>query len=222
MSAEGHHHHGQVGVCRDGFARERRDELAEEPWPTEASAAHDHARAARLLHHRERVSRTEDVAVAEHREPLELLDKSRDSGPVGRPAVHLGGRAAMQCHPCDTGVTSNASGVQVGEVILVDPLAHLHGHRDAIRRSGNGSTHDVGEEVALPRQGTPASLARDLGHRAAEVEVHVVGEVLIDHHAHRFADDDGIDAVELDRAWRLVIVEAHHVEGGLVTLDQGT
>ena len=86
-------------------------------------------------------------------------------------------------------------------MILIDPLAHLHRHRDAIRRSRHGGTHDVGEEVALPGQGAPAPLARDLGHRAAEVQVHVVGEVLIDHHAHRFADDDGIDAVELDGAW---------------------
>ena len=200
MSAEGHHHHREVGVCRDGFARESRCELAEEPWPTEASTAHDHTRAARLLHHRERISRTEDVAIAEHREAIELLDKPRDSGPVGRSAVHLSGGAAMQCHPRHTGVTSNAPRVQVGEVILIDPLAHLHRHRDAIRRGCNGSTHDVGEEVALPGQGAPAPLARDLGHRAAEIQVHVVGEVLIDHHPHRFADDNGIDAVELDGA----------------------
>ena len=40
------------------------------------------------------------------------------------------------------------------------------------------------EEPAPPRQRRAAALAGDLGHRAAEVEVDVVGEVLVDDHPH--------------------------------------
>ena len=43
---------------------------------------------------------------------------------------------------------------------------------------------DVAEQVALPRQRRAAALAGDLGDRAAEVEVDVVGAVLGDEHAH--------------------------------------
>ena len=56
---------------------------------------------------------------------------------------------------------------------------------------------DVVEQPDAPRQRRPAALAGHLGHRAAEVQVDVVGEVLVDDHPHGRADDGRVDAVEL-------------------------
>ena len=50
----------------------------------------------------------------------------------------------------------------------------------------------------------------------------MVSEVLVDNHSDSLCHDDGVDPVELDRAWGLIRVKAHHVEGGLVALKQRT
>ena len=50
---------------------------------------------------------------------------------------------------------------------------------------------DRREQPAPPRQRRAAALAGDLRHRAAEVQVDVVGQVLVDDHPHRRADDSG-------------------------------
>ena len=66
----------------------------------------------------------------------------------------------------------------------------------------------------LPRQRRPAALAGDLGHRAAEVEVDVVGAVLGDEHARRQPGGRRVHAVELHRARVLVGVvrdQAHRL-----------
>ena len=56
----------------------------------------------------------------------------------------------------------------------------------------------------------PPPLRVTFGDRAAEVEVDVVGEVLVDDDPHRLADDVRVDAVELEAARSLVVVEADH------------
>ena len=48
---------------------------------------------------------------------------------------------------------------------------------------------DRREQPALVRQRGAAALAGDLGHRAAEVQVDVVGQVLLDDHPDRAAHD---------------------------------
>ncbi len=63
---------------------------------------------------------------------------------------------------------------------------------------------DVAEQVDTPRQRRPATLAGDLRYRAAEIEVDVVGQIFLEDHPHRRADDRGIDAVELEAARPLV------------------
>ncbi|GMA92329.1 hypothetical protein GCM10025869_28580 [Homoserinibacter gongjuensis] len=64
------------------------------------------------------------------------------------------------------------------------------------------------QEAPLP------ALAGDLRHRAAEVEVDVVGAILGHEHRDGFAHRGGVDAVELDGARRLGLVmldEAHRL-----------
>ena len=56
------------------------------------------------------------------------------------------------------------------------------------------------EQPPLPRQGRSAALAGDLGHRAAEVEVDVVGRVLVARPSRAAAPTHlRVDAVQLDR-----------------------
>ena len=63
----------------------------------------------------------------------------------------------------------------------------------------DGRSHDRAEQPTLERQRGSSALAGDLRHRAPEVEVDVVGQILLDDHPHGAADDRRIDAVQLDR-----------------------
>ncbi len=62
--------------------------------------------------------------------------------------------------------------------------------------------------------------AGDLRDRAAEVQVDVVGEVLLRDHADGLADGRRVHAVQLDRARLLGRVEVDQLHGLLVALDQ--
>ena len=70
-------------------------QLAEEPGRPEAAAADDHAVAARLPHHAERVPALPDVAVAEDRDADDALQR-RDGVPVGVARVELRRGAGVQ------------------------------------------------------------------------------------------------------------------------------
>ena len=100
------------------------------------------------------------------------------------------------------------------------PLRILIVERDVARGAG-GAGDDVAEQLQLPRQRRSAALARDLGHGAAEVQVDVVGAVLVDEHAHRVLDGRRVDAVELDRARRLGLVVRDEAHRRGVALDEG-
>ena len=54
----------------------------------------------------------------------------------------------------------------------------------------------------------PPPLRVTFGHGASEVQVDVVGVVLLDEHAHGAFDSRGVDAVQLDRARGLGLVVA--------------
>ena len=67
------HHGGDLTEARRRLHRspgEGVGEVAEQPRPAEAAAAHDDAVAAGLGQHRQRVVRLPDVAVAEHRDAV--------------------------------------------------------------------------------------------------------------------------------------------------------
>ena len=55
----------------------------------------------------------------------------------------------------------------------------------AAAAASTAAVDDVAEQVDAPRQRRAAALAGHLGHRAAEVEVDVVGQILLDDHPHR-------------------------------------
>src|SRR5699024_9769200 len=145
-----------------------------------------------------------DISVAQYRDVGDLLFQSGDRVPIGGAGVIVGRSAGVQRDGGDPGVPGAACRVQVGQVVGVDAHAHLDGHRDIGAASLFGGGRDDGaEQVALPGEHRSPALARDLGHRAAEVEVDVVGAVLLDEHSHSAADGDRVHAVELDAAHAL-------------------
>ena len=127
----------------------------------------------------------------------------------------------MERDGCDAGILGDATGVEVGEVIGVDALAHLHGQRD-VACGARRARDDVTEELELPRQRSAAALAGDLGDRASEVQVDVVRAVLLDEDADRTLDRGRIDSVELDRPRGLGFVVRDEAHGRGVALHQCT
>jgi hypothetical protein len=85
----------------------------------------------------------------------------------------------------------------------------------------DGCADDGAEEVALPGQGRSPALAGHLGHRAAEVEVDVVGAVLGGDDPRREPGGRRVDAVELDAARVLVAVVLEQPHGLRGALDDG-
>ena len=115
-------------------------------------------------------------------------------------------------------------------MLLVDAQTHLHGHRHLPRppdgaNSGLTGAHRLGEDrrqqVSLPRQRRPTALAGHLGDRAAEVQVDVVGQILLHQDPHRGPHRGRIDPVELDGTHPLGRIGAHHRQSALVALHQG-
>src|SRR5690606_21271797 len=206
--------HGFVGAALEGG-----DQVREQPRPAQTAAAHDDPVAAGLAHHAQRVLGRPDVAVAEDGDLRDVFLQAGDGVPVGRAAVVLGGGAAVQGDGGHALLDGDAPGVQVGQVVVVEALAHLHGDRQ-VPGPGDRLAQDGAQQVPLVGQGGAAALAGDLGDRAAEVEVDVVGEVLVDDHADGLADGRRVDAVQLDRARRLARVEVDQLHGLVVALDQ--
>ncbi len=127
----------------------------------------------------------------------------------------------MQCDGSHPLGRRNPSGVKVGLVVLVDADPHLDRHRDV----APGALLDDGrddrpEKVALPREGRAATLAGHLGHRAAEVEVDVVGAVLLHEDSRGRPGRHRVDGVELHRARLLVGVVLDQAHRLGVALDQ--
>ena len=126
----------------------------------------------------------------------------------------------MQRDRGDAGALGDAPGLEVGEVVGVDALAHLDRERD-VARGLHGALDDVAEQPGLPGQRRSPALAGDLRHGASEVQVDVVGAVFGDEHGDGLGDGLRVDAVELDRARRLGLVvrdEAHRLGRAL---DEG-
>ena len=194
-------------------------EVAEQPGPAEAAAAHHHAVAARLAHHAQRVVRFEHVAVAEHRDRAHRVLERRDRVPVGGAVVELRGGARMQRDRRTAFVLADATRVEEGDEARVDADAELERHRDAAGVRDRGA-HDVAEQARPGGDRRAAAAPRDLAHRAAEVEVDVVDVALADQPRHGLAHELGVDAVELEAPRLLVRREAREAQRLLVTFDQ--
>ena len=116
----------------------------------------------------------------------------------------------------------DATCVDVGVVGVVNADAELDCHRHAGALGGaDGGGDDLAEQPSFVGQCRSAAAACDFGHRAAEVHVDVVGEVVLDDHPGRLVGGGRVDGVELQRARRLLRGERRHVHRDGVALDQG-
>ena len=116
-------------------------------------------------------------------------------------------------------VLGDAPGVEEGVQAVVDADAQLDGDGRPAGTADRGAD-DVAEQRTVHRQRRPAALAGDLGDRAAEVEVDVIGPLLADQEADGVADGAGLGAVELDRPDRLVVGEPGHAQRLVVALGE--
>ena len=158
-------------------AGHRRGEVGEQPGATETAPPDLDAGAAGALHHGHRVAGLPDVAVAEHGD-VDPIDELGDDVPVGMTGVGLLDGARMETDGGGAGLLSDVGDVAPRGVPLIDADAGLDGHRHAVPVAGaDGGGDDLAHEPGLPGQDSPAALARDLGHRASEVEVDVGGAV---------------------------------------------
>ena len=76
------------------------------------------------------------------------------------------------------------------------------------------------EQVALPGKCRTPALARDLGYRATEVQIDVIGTILVDDDSCRSSHNVWINAVQLDRTRILILGEGNHVHRGGVALHK--
>ncbi len=197
----------QPGLVPEVAAFKGGHQVPEEPGPALATAAYHHTVNAGFPDHPDGMLRGPDIPVAQHRNIRQRLTQPGDRGPVRLAGIELGRGAAVQGDGGDSAVTGHPARLQVGQVVLVDALAHLDGQRDiALGRLADRGLHNAGEQVSLPGQRRSPALAGHLGHRAAEVQVDVVRAVLLHQHPHGPAHRTRVHAVQLDGADLLVVV----------------
>jgi len=117
-------------------------------------------------------------------------------------------------------VLGPSAGFEVGQVVVVDALAHLHRHGH-VAGGPDRRADQVAEQHRVGRQGGSPAAAGDLGRRAADVEVDVVDALGVHELTDRRAHHVGVGRVQLDAADRLVGAERRPPVRGLVDLQQG-
>ena len=193
-------HTPQCGVATLGGTGKGVLDVGEQPRAALAAAPDGHTVAAGLLNHGERIIGTPDVAVAEHGDVKCLLELG-DAGPIGMPAIIFGGGARVQGDSRTPLLLRETSGFKEGLVLVVDADANLGGDGDARRFAHpNYAADEFGEQIGFPRQGGASPATGDFGHRATEIQVHMVGHVLVHHDLRGLFDNGGIHSIQLQRA----------------------
>ena len=117
------------------------------------------------------------------------------------PTVIFGGGARVQGDGLAAFLLRDVPGFEERLVFMVDADADFGRDRHVGRVAHLDHTlDDLTEQVRLPWQRGTAATTRHLGHRAAEVEVDMVGHVLVDDDFRGLLHNRGIDAVQLQRA----------------------
>ena len=193
-------HVAQRGVDALVTAGERVLDVGEQPWTALAAAADRNTRATGFGDHRQRVVGTPNIPVAEDGN-IKLGNQLADAGPIGMPTVIFGGGARVQGDGLAAFLLRDVSGFEEGLMVMVDADADF-GRDWYVGRVAHldHTLDDLTEQVRLPWQRGTATTTRHLGHRAAEVEVDMVGHVLVDDDFRGLLHNRGIDAVQLQRA----------------------
>ena len=184
----------------------------------EARAAHHDPVHAVAVEHLLRALRGIDVAVADdgNVHPGIVLDFA-DEGPVGLALVHLAAGAAVDGEGLDAHVLQPFGEVHDDLGAVVPAQAGLH--RDGCLDGFHDGFRDGDELVRLAHHAAAGAPARDLGHRAAPVDVDRVGPVPAGElrravgHPGRIDHRLGDVPVDLDRDGGLLLERAHLGDG---------
>ncbi|SKV34570.1 Uncharacterised protein [Mycobacteroides abscessus subsp. abscessus] len=104
----------------------------------------------------------------------------------------------MQRDGCGPLRLGDGAGVQVGVVVVVDADAEFDRHGDIGARGGtHGGGHDLPEQPPFVGKGGATAVSGDLGYRAAEVHVDVIGEAFVGHHLGGAVGGFRIDRIQL-------------------------
>ena len=116
------------------------------------------------------------------------------------PTIVFGGGARMQGHGLATFLLRDMTGLKERLVLMIDADTDLGRHRH-IRRIADldHALDDLTEQIRLPRQCRSAAAPRHLGYGATEIEIDMIGHVLVDNDLRRLFHDRRIHAVELQR-----------------------
>ena len=136
-------------------------QIPEQPGTPEAATTDDHAVAAGLAHHPQRVPRLPDVPVSEYGNAAHLRLQPRDRAPVGHAVVELRRGTRVERDRRASLSLTDPTGVEKRREVVIDSHTELHGYRNA-----PGASHGRAL-VAVGRSGVRDRRAAEFGPRAA-------------------------------------------------------
>ncbi len=144
----------------------------------QATPPDDDSIAPGLGHHRQSIPGCRYVAVAEHRDTAHCRLQVADRPGTCRRSIVIECGTRVKGDRGGSLGFRDPTGVQVGQVIVIDTHAELHRHRHAasrfrIRGTDSGTDHP-GQQLPLVGQSRTASIAGDLRGRATEVHVQMI------------------------------------------------
>ena len=218
-----HHseHRTQQRSTLAGAAGKAIDQITKQPRLAQTTATNDHTIATGFGDHSQRIVGAPNIAVAQHRDALNLLFQRGDGLPPGAWRIVLLGSAGVECNHHRAGITTNFARVYICDQVVVDAHAKFARNRNAVPTAGtHRCPHDFGQQILFQGHSGATALARDLGGRATEVQVDVIHQIFTTQHLDRFFDDDGVAAVQLQTAKRFVGGERHHRTSARIAVDQ--
>ena len=141
----------------------------------------------------------------------------------------LGLGARMDRHGRRTKFLGDLRSLEAGFMSAINSHADLHRHRNlsATRVPAHACLRDngaqqVGVQIPFPGKRRSPALSRHFGHRAAEVQVDMIGVLAVDHDLGCESHDLRVHAVQLHGAHAFSRVRANHRHRARASLDEGS
>ena len=99
-------------------------------------------------------------------------------------------------------------------MLVVNADADFRSHRNTCRPAhGHHAVDDLSEQVGFPWKRRTATAPGDLGHRTTEVQIDMVGHIVVNDDARRLLDDRRIDPIQLQGTDFLARCETAQAQG---------
>ena len=220
----GQHHSEHCTQQRGALARAASkaiDQITKQPRLAQTTATNDHTIATGFGNHSQCIVGAPDIAVAQHRDALDLLFQRGDGLPPRARCIVLLGGAGVECNHHCASIATNFAGVDICDQVVIDAHAKFARNRNAVPTTRtHRCTHDFGEQILFQGHSGAAALARDFGGWATEVQVDVIHQIFTAQHLDRFFDDDGVAAIQLQTAKRFIRGKRHHRASARIAVDQ--